>query len=333
MAVIKYADSQTKALPVLHAADIEKKTEEQGWLIKSLWGRAAVGVIGGQPKCCKSWLGLDMAVSIASGTACLSRFQVEQKGTVLVYLAEDSTCMVRGRIEDLCLDRNLDIKQLDLQVITVDCLRLDLLNDQNRLKATVDRFRPLMLLLDPLVRIHRLDENSSHDISGLLGFFRQLQRTFDMAVVLVHHASKKHRANIGQSLRGSSDLHAFGDSNAYLSRNSDKLLLTLEHRAHPAPDPFVLKLVSRADHAGTHLEILSEGFSSQVQPNIKDAVCDLLKNAAAPLFRKDIRARLKVNNHKLGLALDELEKQGHIKKTKNGCQLIKNTTFIGAGLL
>jgi RecA-family ATPase len=68
--------------------------------------------------------------------------------------------------------------------------------------------------------LHRLDENSAADISQLLGFLRELQRTHDTAIVLVHHASKKHRAQPGQALRGSSDLHAFGDSNACLWRAS-----------------------------------------------------------------------------------------------------------------
>ena len=48
-----------------------------------------------------------------------------------------------------------------------------------------------------------------------------MQRTYHTAIALVHHASKKHRAQPGQALRGSSDLHAFGDSNAYLARRKE----------------------------------------------------------------------------------------------------------------
>ncbi|MBM4345172.1 MAG: AAA family ATPase [Deltaproteobacteria bacterium] len=93
-------------------------------------------------------------------------------------------------------------------------LRLDPQTDQRRLAQAVQRYRPRLLLLDPLVRLHRLDENSASEISGLLGYLRHLQRWGNVAVVLVHHASKKLRAQPGQGLRGSSDLHAFGDSNA-----------------------------------------------------------------------------------------------------------------------
>jgi RecA-family ATPase len=205
-------------LPVCKAKDLMVRSIQQAWLIESLWGDAAVGIIGGAPKCCKSWLGLDMAVSVASKTPCLGRFQVPEQGKVLIFLAEDAAHNVRARIESICTHRSLDIDELDLYVITADTMRLDLEADQQMLTKTLDSLRPKLLILDPLVRLHRLDENSASDISRLLGFLRGLQRKFATAIVLVHHASKKHRSQPGQALRGSSDLHAFGDSNAYLAR-------------------------------------------------------------------------------------------------------------------
>src|SRR5271165_517407 len=38
------------------------------WLVQGLWSDQAVGILGGEPKCCKSFLALDLAVSVASGT-------------------------------------------------------------------------------------------------------------------------------------------------------------------------------------------------------------------------------------------------------------------------
>ena len=67
------------------------------------------------------------------------------------------------------------------------------------------------------MRLHRLDENSAADISGLLGFLRQLNRQHDVAVGLVHHMAKRARQDPGQALRGSSDLHAWTDSACYLA--------------------------------------------------------------------------------------------------------------------
>ena len=305
-------------LPVCMAKDLMRQPEQQAWLIDSLWGHAAVGIIGGAPKCCKSWLGLDMAVSVASGTPCLGKFQVPVRGKVLVFLAEDAAHNVRARIEAICAHRNLDIGNLELYVITAAIMRLDLETDQQMLTQTLDRLRPGLLVLDPLVRLHRLDENSASDISRLLGFLRGLQRSFTTAIVLVHHASKKHRSQPGQALRGSSDLHAFGDSNAYLARKKDNLVLTMEHRAAEPPDPIELQLLSKPDGSETHLEpTFCPG--NNATDSLNDRILFLLqKNNKSPITRTALRQQLKVNNQRLGTALVDLETRGLAVRSAKG---------------
>jgi hypothetical protein len=302
------------------AKELEVQTAKRAWLIDSLWGKAAVGIIGGAPKCCKSWLGLDMAVSVASATPCIGKFQVQIPGTVLIFLAEDACAAVRDRIEAICIHRGLDINLLDLYVITEQTIRLDLPNDQQRLKQTLNKLRPKLLILDPLVRLHCLDENSAAEISTLLGFLRQLQRTYDTAIALVHHASKKHRAQPGQALRGSSDLHAFGDSNAYLARKDDRIVLTMEHRAARAPDPVDLQLLSNDDDSATHLEVVSFQ-KSDTASLLSERLLPLLTNENTPITRKLIREKLKVNNQKLGETLIELEEKGLVVRSAKGWSL------------
>ena len=66
------------ALPTRAPAELEDRPRHQHWLIDTLWGREAVGIIGGEPKCGKSFLALDLAVAVASGVACLRRFETDQ---------------------------------------------------------------------------------------------------------------------------------------------------------------------------------------------------------------------------------------------------------------
>ena len=304
-------------LPVSRANDLDIRHPEKAWLIESMWAYGAVGIIGGPPKCCKSWLGLDMALSVASGSPCLGQFAVKRPGPALIFLAEDALPAIRARIEALCTHRQIPIESLDLYVITASSLRLDLTQDQKRLKATVEAFKPRLLLLDPLVRLHRLDENSAADISNLLGFIREMQRSYDTAIVLVHHLSKRHYAQPGQALRGSSDLHAFGDCNAYLVRRNDHILLTLEHRAAKPPDPIALELLSQPDGSAAHLEIASpDNITTDLSLN--EQILDLLRHADKPMTRTTIRKHLKCNNQRLGKILLELNKQGLILRTSSG---------------
>jgi len=309
---------EDRELPVVRAGDLPALEPGGQWLVRDVWGQQAVGFCGGQPKCAKSWLGLDIAVSVASGTPCLDRFAVDDKGNALVYLAEDALPRVRERISALCAHRSLDLDALDLHVITAPAVRLDLQADQQRLDATLARLRPKLLLLDPLVRLHRLDEDSSADISALLGFLREMQRRHAVAILIVHHMGKRVRAQLGQALRGSSDLHAWSDDNAYLTRHGgDRLRLTLEHRSAPAGEPLELRLAARADGSATHLEIVAADTCASAAP-LADQVLDVLRNAGTRLPRVELRARLRVNNERLGEALAELEKARRVTRSHDG---------------
>ncbi len=307
-----------EALSTIRAYEVPPEAAEMRWLAHDLWARQAVGIIGGAPKSFKSWLALDLAVSVASGTPALGRFAVDEPGPVAAYLAEDALPLVRQRIAGICAHRRLALAELDLHLITAPALRLDLETDQQRLRALLEEQRPRLLVLDPLVRLHRLDENSAGEISNLLGFLREMQREFELAVVLVHHMSKRVRANLGQALRGSSDLHAWGDSNAYLVRQKKHLMLTLEHRSAQALDPFQIRLATHQD--GVHLEVITDGLAQDSAPPtpLTERVRHALADAETPMPRVALREALRVNNQRLGDALKQLELNGLACRTGAG---------------
>jgi len=231
-------------LPVQPAWRLADRPEQQRWLVDRLWSDEAVGIIGGEPKCGKSFLALDLAVAVAAGIPCLRRFAVARPGRVLLYPAEDALHIVRRRLEGICAAAGISLAQLDVQVITAPSLRLDLEADRTSLDETVASLQPRLLILDPFVRLHRIDENASGEVAPLLAFLRELQRRHAVAVMLVHHARKGAGASrAGQALRGSSEFHAWGDSNLYLRRDSDdRIVLSVEHRAAAAMQGVTLEL-------------------------------------------------------------------------------------------
>jgi RecA-family ATPase len=235
-------------LPVEPAHRLADRPEQQRWLVSGLWADEAVGIIGGEPECCKSFLALDLAVAVAAGIPCLRRFLVPRPGRVLLYPAEDALHIVRRRLDGICAAAGRHLADLDIQVITAPSLRLDLDADRSHLDETVARLKPRLLLLDPFVRLHRIDENASGEVAPLLAFLRDLQRRHAIAVAVVHHAKKGGAVRAGQALRGSSEFHAWGDSNLYLRRDGDeRIILTAEHRAASAIPAIALALTQRAD--------------------------------------------------------------------------------------
>lgn len=308
-------------LPVVRIGEIPTEENAPRWLVEPLWGAASVGVIGGAPKCSKTWLGLDLALSVATGTPCLGRYPVRLPGPVLVYLAEDALPAVRERVAGMARHRGLELADVEIHVITAATLRLDRDPHRLRLMETAKRLRPRLLLLDPLVRLHGIDENHAGEVAGLLAYFRTLQRELDLSVVLVHHTRKNAAggAAAGQGLRGSSDIHAFGDSNLYLRRVRDRLTLSGEHRAAPAPRPVDLELVA-TEATQTHLAVVAECRDPQ-RRRLADEVLTLLAEHAV-LTRARLRAMLSVQNQRLGETLRSLEQTGKILRTPAGWQRI-----------
>jgi len=306
-------------LPVVRAADLDDGDTRPRWLVDTVWANAAVGVLGGAPKCCKSWLALDLAVSVATGTPCLGAFVVDDPGPVLIYMAEDAAPVVKARLAGICRARSLELVSAPIHVITAPALRLDRGRDQARLRDAVRRHAPRLLVLDPFVRLHRIDENDAGEVSALLGYLRTLQRQHDVAVLVVHHARKNGAAGpqAGLSLRGSGDFHAWGDSNLYLRRHNDALLLTIEHRAAAAPDPLRLQLVT-GDDVAVHLAIASpaDACAHDDTPHDLDRlVLHALGGARTPQSRAQLRAQLRVRNERLGDALLRLAAAGAITQT------------------
>jgi hypothetical protein len=244
-----------------------------------------------------------------------------EPGPVLIYLAEDALLVVRERIGGMARHRGLDLAQVAIHVITAPVLRLDRDPDRTRLLETTKRLRPRLLLLDPLVRLHGIDENNAGEVAKLLAYFRSLQRQLDLSVLLVHHTRKNAAGGVaaGQGLRGSSDIHAFGDSNLYLRRTREHLVLSSEHRAAPAAPPVYLELV--ASNAETiHLEVIAE-LPDCKRRGLEEQVLDLLAQGVT-LTRAKLRDSLAVQNERLGVALESLERAGRLRRTSAGWQRV-----------
>jgi len=305
---------EKRCLPFSQVGSIDGQGDTQAWLIRSLWLRRAVGFCGGPPKSRKSWFGLEAAISIASGQPCLGRFEVEDPGGALVFMAEDSTFEVRDRVRQICIRRGIDLDTLKLNVITAHALRLDDGDQRTLFITTIETLKPKFLLLDPLIRLHNFDENSAKEMSALLGFLRLVQREFDVSIMITHHANKKTAGRPGERLRGSSDLYAFADSAVYLFPGRGSFEMTVEHRAAPSLDPFQADLSTEDGH--TCLDIIETTSRSDV--DINKRVVELLRRSGSPMTRTRMRSQLNVQNQRLGVCLNRLAESGIVSRSPDG---------------
>ena len=308
-------------LPYKKAAELTERGTEMSWLVEGLWGEGAVGILGGEPKSCKSFLALDLAVSVASGTPCLGRYAVRRAGPVLLYAAEDSPEIVKRRLFGITQARGVDLVGCEIEVITVEKLRLDDPKDVQSLEETIVHIAPRLLILDPFVRLHRIDENSSSEVAMVLENLRIMQRRHNLGIVVVHHA-KKGGGGIrgGQALRGSSEFHAWGDSNLYMRRrHGDQLVLTAEHRAAQGIDTIPLSLHQNGDSLSLQTTTNPQGDHIPEKPtNIERIESALLEG---PMTLAVLREACGIRTATLCATIKTLAETGKIRKTEAGYAL------------
>jgi len=103
-----------------------------------------------------------------------------------------------------------------------------------------------VIVLDPLYSAHDQDENDTRAMASLCQSLLRLRDTSRAALVVVHHVRKSiGRHEIGSAFRGSSALHAVGDSYVLLTRPSPQLAtveLRFQFRYAATQSPRLLEL-------------------------------------------------------------------------------------------
>ena len=125
----------------------------------------------------------------------------------------------------------------------------------------------------------------------------------------------------GQALRGSSELHAWGDSNLYVRRKGAHLRLSTEHRTAPSGEDVWLDLVVKDQAVALAVRdapIEAETATTTPAHRIERA----LAQAGRFLTQRELRAQCKMQAARLGEVLGTLISAGRVLKTAKGYELV-----------
>jgi 5S rRNA maturation endonuclease (ribonuclease M5) len=192
------------------------------WLVSGLITKGGTAVAAGEPKAgIKTWMLIELAVAIATGTRAFGEFYAEQ-GRVAFFFAEDQAQSVRNRVRAILAggDRMIAPSQLLLQPRGefIDVMKDD---DLAWVIASARRLGKIdMLVLDPLRDVHSGEEDKSDSMRDVMRRLRLLGEVIGCTVAVSHHVPKQTKDTAarrpGQNLRGSSAIHGSIDSGLYI---------------------------------------------------------------------------------------------------------------------
>lgn len=273
------------------------------------------------PKTGKTFIALDMCLSIASGLPFLEEFPVAQ-GPVIIYSPEGPRQELQRRMINICERREIDFyRQEIINIDTPVSLEDDI--DQQDISRAIHEVKPNFVLFDPLSHCFGGDENGANEIKSVSRWLTVLAQMTDAGIMVCHHSTKaKKKAELLDSIRGSGALSGFGDHYLFLENNPDKSrsLLSIQKHFKEAPE----LVLSMNDDSGFRIE--SEGVT-QMQAPVDRAlqVLAFLDHQGEKQTITVIRSTLGGDTHKYAGIISQLEKDRYLTRLKVGGVRITKT--------
>lgn len=204
------------------------------WLVEGLIPEGGQCLLYGAPGSYKSFIALDIALSVASGQAAFGL--ATKPGEVLYVAGEGSIGIEKVRRPAWKLAKGIEEK---LPFYVVDAMPFagnpgdtDLFIRDMRAQGA----SPKLIIVDTLARMAAgMDENSAKDMGVLLMQATKVQRAFGATLVFVHHSGK----NDDRGARGSSALQAGFDTVIAVKAKPETKIVTLwtdkQKDAEPSP--------------------------------------------------------------------------------------------------
>lgn len=312
------------------------------WLIRNIWTKGGCGFISGAPKSYKSWMALDLAVTVATGTSFLNQpaYRVTAPSPVLYLQEEDDLLTVMDRLRliteakvpGLFWEGQLTMSDegsvmwdppegnipLGLHVQTGfiasdpgwQAWLRDMVADHGFSLVVIDTLSTTAGDLDT----DRASELMTHMLKPL----KVIAKTNDSAIAIVHHnkksATDQRGARAGNDMLGSVALHAWVDCAIY-ARGKDSSGVYLERESKMAQDEqFTIAIphMYQSLHTGErqlwepelHVDVGQPQPQPQPQPSTAGRVLAtrLKRMGGGPLSGEDIAYRL-------GQSLSSVRKQ------------------------
>jgi len=187
----------------------------------------ALLLISGQQKARKSFLVNNLALAIAAGSS-FACFRIERPQRVLLLSAEGGYFSNRSRLQKMA-GHIYSMKPEYLNICFDARIKLEDDSDVKLIISKIQEYKPSVLIIDPFVKFHGEDENSTKEMSNILNKLRNLIEDCGISIILVHHQGKDE----SRSARGSSAILGEYDSHIKISKsgNANKLEFELRHAA------------------------------------------------------------------------------------------------------
>jgi hypothetical protein len=199
---------------------IEADLPRRPWLVPGYALRGAVTILSGPGGVAKSSLTAAWCVAVATGRP-IGGFAPMHPGRALLMNVEDDAIEQRLRLSAILRQTGAEPMALKGRLIRVGPDKVGTLIEREpmsgrafmtpameRIEELIEDYTPDLVVFDPLVELHNVEENDNGALRLVMATFRSIAKRHNIAIVIVHHSKKGTSAIAGDAdtLRGASSI-------------------------------------------------------------------------------------------------------------------------------
>lgn len=319
------------------------------WLVEDSWVDGTVGFISGRAKSYKTWIALDLGLSILSGKPFLDQFTVGKTGPVILVQEEDPMPILQERLRLIGSHKGMlptaewrpsdhqlrvHFPEYPLHIINLQGFNLQVDERVDQLRRLIAETNPALVILDPLVvMLGKVDEYRASEVSALLQTIKFWREEFGCSIAVVHHWNKgkgEDGERGGQHMYGSFAFHAWLESALHVSPvvedSSDRIdTVVIEREFKAAPSGRTLRLRFNIDTVDKYVyEPILEGLTESGHSQI---LLDLVNMHPQGMSTKDLIENTGFGRSKIVEIMGGLVRKGKVKRQGGGGRANPTTYF------
>ena len=229
-------EEKPNTFDVMRMSDYVKGYGGEGvsWLVEDWLPDKSITFLISPPESYKTWILLDLAVSISGGVPFLGKYAVNQQGPTMIIQQEDSHTGLTDRLA-LIVEQKMGatpkvdddewqipvMPDLPIYVHPSRMLRFDNKQVLDELEAQIATIRPKVIMIDPLYSTTANTDNYMANLANQMMVLKAWRDKYGCSFVIAHHSKKNldPDSTAREDSWGSQFLNAFLEAGWQVRRN------------------------------------------------------------------------------------------------------------------
>lgn len=307
------------------------------WLVDGWLPDKSITFLVSPPESYKTWILLDLAVSVSAGVPFLGSYQVNNTGPTLIIQQEDSHTGLTDRLaliveQKLGMTANIDgdiwqvpsMPDLPIYVHPSRKLRFDNKKVVEELEKQIEALRPKVIMIDPLYSTTGSADNYMADLANQMMVLKTWRDKYGCSFLIAHHSKKNldPDSTAREDSWGSQFLNAFLEAGWQVRRNprlgQNEVVVRRHSKVMGNQQPITLTFDICTNYPMKYVVTAREyeSPSSGSRQPAQAGLLDLMGNTA--MSQSDLCDKTGKNRSTISRQMKQLESAGLVERMPDG---------------